>query len=160
MSEHLIGTSLGQMDNMNDYMSDLPQVLPASVEPFSGKWKFLRGHFIFIILIAVVFIYKHILDSSPSSVHLNIYPVIKAGVCLLRRLLTRIKTSASILIALLLSLGYLNLYPSMVLVLITGQRKFHFRTRGAFFFSFVIDKFFFFVFVSLLMNGIAVQDFN
>ncbi|KAF2566666.1 hypothetical protein F2Q68_00025865 [Brassica cretica] len=36
MSEHLIGTSLGQMDNMNDYMSDLPQVLPASVEPFSG----------------------------------------------------------------------------------------------------------------------------
>ncbi|WZY87408.1 hypothetical protein YC2023_044143 [Brassica napus] len=36
MSEHLMGTSLGQMDNLNDYMSDLPQVLPASVEPFSG----------------------------------------------------------------------------------------------------------------------------
>lgn len=36
MSEHLIGTSLGQMDNFNGSMSDLPQVLPASVEPFSG----------------------------------------------------------------------------------------------------------------------------
>ncbi|KAL0725229.1 hypothetical protein Bca4012_039828 [Brassica carinata] len=36
MSEHLTGTSLVQMDNLNGSMSDLPQVLPASVEPFSG----------------------------------------------------------------------------------------------------------------------------
>ncbi|CAH8349398.1 unnamed protein product [Eruca vesicaria subsp. sativa] len=36
MSEHLVGTSLVQWDNLNAYVNDLPQVLPASVEPFSG----------------------------------------------------------------------------------------------------------------------------
>ncbi|VVB06715.1 unnamed protein product [Arabis nemorensis] len=36
MSENLIGASHGQMDDLNGYMGDLPQVLPASAEPFSG----------------------------------------------------------------------------------------------------------------------------
>ncbi|XP_020882096.1 probable protein phosphatase 2C 51 isoform X2 [Arabidopsis lyrata subsp. lyrata] len=36
MSENLIGASQGQMDNLNGYMGDLPQVLPASAEPFPG----------------------------------------------------------------------------------------------------------------------------
>uniref|UniRef100_A0A1J3K1H9 PPM-type phosphatase domain-containing protein n=1 Tax=Noccaea caerulescens TaxID=107243 RepID=A0A1J3K1H9_NOCCA len=36
MSENLIGESQGIMDDMHGYMGDLPQVLPASAEPFSG----------------------------------------------------------------------------------------------------------------------------
>jgi len=39
MSENLIGASQGQMNNLNGYMGDLPQVLPASAEQFPGKWK-------------------------------------------------------------------------------------------------------------------------
>lgn len=35
-SENLIGASQGQMDDLNGYGGDLPQVLPAS-ESFSGK---------------------------------------------------------------------------------------------------------------------------
>ncbi|CAH2062968.1 unnamed protein product [Thlaspi arvense] len=36
MSEHLIGASQGQVDDLNAYMGDWPQVLPAAAEPFSG----------------------------------------------------------------------------------------------------------------------------
>ncbi|AEE80468.1 kinase superfamily protein [Arabidopsis thaliana] len=36
MSENLIGASQGQMNNLNGYMGDLPQVLPASAEQFPG----------------------------------------------------------------------------------------------------------------------------
>ncbi|XP_019101765.1 PREDICTED: uncharacterized protein LOC104788671 isoform X2 [Camelina sativa] len=36
MSENLIGASQGKLDHLNGYMGDLPQVLPASAEPFSG----------------------------------------------------------------------------------------------------------------------------
>lgn len=88
----------------------------------------------------LAFSHNQISDFPPFFVRLNFFPMKKAGVYLLERLPTRIKISASILIVLLLSLDYLNLYPYMGLVLRTGRMRFHFLTQGAYFF-FLISYF-------------------